>query len=84
MALCRIGAPPGVRDNVSLAPQRAFNAFAGRFDHFMSDAQWRPCDFLAHITGSTTQDRVLRMTRINASVNQCAAPARLYKESSRD
>ena len=73
-----------VRDNVSLAPQRAFNAFAGRFDHFISDAQWCPCDFIAHITGSTTQDRVLRMTAINASAQQCAAPAPLYKELSRD
>ena len=73
-----------VRDNVSLAPQRAFNSFAGRFDHFIPDAQWRPCDFLAHITGATTQDRVLRMSTITASAQRCTTVAPLYKEESRD
>ena len=73
-----------VRSNVSLAPQRAFNSFAGRFDHFAPDAQWRPCDFIAHITGAPTQDRVLRMTAINASAHACAEPAPLYEELPRD
>ncbi len=73
-----------VRDNVSLAPQRAFNSFAGRFDHFAADAQWRPCDFIAHITGAPTQDRVLRMTNLTMSAQQCATPAPLYKDSSND